>query len=244
MEGVVVNNNVVPEIDVHRLRTSKMVLYFGIFSIIMLFAGLLSAYIITSYSELWVSIKMPTAFYYSTAIIIVSSITMALAIKASQRTGQKNAMLFLLITFGLGIGFGILQYKGWAELTGVGNYFSGSVDSLKGEYGDDYVIHYQGKELVFEDGDFYFPNDELHEKPLFNEIAIFGNSASSYLYVLSFVHLLHVLGGLIFFIALIVQRFSSQIKLLRPMRMRLGGIYWNFLGGLWIFLFLFILFIH
>lgn len=235
---------VVPEMDAHKLRTSKMVLYFGIFSIVMLFAGLLSAYIITSYSELWVSIKMPVAFYYSTVVIILSSITMGAAIKASQKPGQKNALLLLMITFGLGITFGVLQYEGWSELTSVGNYFTGSVDALKGEYGEDYVIHYQGEELVFEDGDFYFPNDELHEKPLFNEISIFGNTASSYLYVLSFVHLLHVLGGLIFFIALIIQKFSSKLKILIPMRMRLGGIYWNFLGGLWIFLFLFILFIH
>jgi len=221
-----------------------MVLYFGIFSIIMLFAGLLSAYIITSYSELWVSITIPGAFYYSTAVILISSVTLRLAIKAAKKPGQKNAVLFLLVTLAMAILFGFFQVKGWAHLTQMGNYFTGSVDSLDGVYGEDYTITYQGKELVYEDGDFYFPNDELHEKPLTNEVSIFGNSASSYLYVLSFVHLLHLLGGLIFFIVILFNGFFSRAKMLSPMRMRLGSIYWNFLGGLWMFLFLFLLIIH
>ena len=216
-------------------RTAKMVLYFGMFSIVMLFAGLLSAYIVTSYSELWVNITIPMAFYYSTVVIVISSITLRLAINASKKPSQKNAILFLVVTLLLGIAFGVFQFNGWTHLTQIGNYFTGSVDSLNGVYGEDYTITYQGKELVYEGGDFYFPNDELHEKPLTNEVSIFGNSASSYLYVLSFVHLLHLLGGLIFFVAILAYGFLSSSKTVSPMRMRLGGIYWNFLGGLWLF---------
>ena len=243
MEEVLVNNQNSAESAANE-RTAQMVLYFGIFSIIMLFAGLLSAYIVTSYSELWVNITIPKAFYYSTAVILISSVTLRLAIKASKKPGQKNAVLFLVVTLLLGITFGVFQFNGWVHLTQIGNYFTGSVDSLDGIYGEDYTITYQGKELVYADGDFYFPNDELHEKPLINEVAIFGNSASSYLYVLSFVHLVHLLGGLIFFIVILAYGFFSSSKRVSPMRMRLGGIYWNFLGGLWIFLFLFLLIIH
>lgn len=225
-------------------RTGKMVLYFGIFSIVMLFAGLLSAYIITSFSELWVNIVIPEEFYYSTAAIILSSVTLRFAVKAAEKPGQKNASLFLVVTIILGLVFGGLQYQGWNHLTGTGSYFTGSVDNLTGTYGEDFTITYQGKELIYENGEFYFPNDELREKPLLNEISIFGNSASSYFYLLSFVHLLHLLGGIIFFIVILSVGLLSVSKTISPMRMRLGAIYWNFVDGLWIFLFLFLLLFH
>ena len=228
----------------HSERTAKMVLYFGIFSIIMLFAGLLSAYIITSYSELWVNIVVPRAFYISTVVIILSSITLRLALNASKKSDQKSTSLFLVFTLILGVGFGVFQYQGWNQLLTAGSYFTGSVDNLSGTYGEDFTITYQGKELIYENDDFYFPNDELREKPLRNEIAIFGNSAGSYIYLLSFVHLVHVLGGILFFIVILLMSIFSATKTISPSRLRLGAIYWNFVDGLWIFLFLFLLLFH
>ncbi|NEN25153.1 hypothetical protein G3O08_16755 [Cryomorpha ignava] len=225
-------------------RTGKMVLYFGIFSIIMLFAGLLSAYIITSYSELWVNIVVPRAFYISTGVIILSSVTLKLSLNASKKGDRKTTSLFLIITLILGVVFGAFQYQGWNQLLSAGSYFTGSVDNLSGTYGDDFTITYQGKELIYENNDFYFPNDELREKPLRNEIAIFGNSAGSYIYLLSFVHLLHLVGGILFFIVILLMSFLSVSKTISPKRLRLGAIYWNFVDGLWIFLFLFLLLFH
>lgn len=225
-------------------RTAKMVLYFGIFSIVMLFAGLLSAYIITSYSELWVNIVVPRAFYISTVVIILSSVTLKLSLNASKNANQKATSLFLIITLMLGVVFGVFQYQGWNQLLSAGSYFTGSVDNLSGTYGDDFTITYQGKELIYENDDFYFPNDELREKPLRNEIAIFGNSAGSYIYLLSFVHLAHVVGGILFFIVILIMSFLSVSKIISPTRLRLGAIYWNFVDGLWIFLFLFLLLFH
>ena len=225
-------------------RTAKMVLYFGIFSIVMLFAGLLSAYIITSYGELWVNIVVPRAFYISTAIIILSSVTLKLSLNASKKGDQKTTSLFLILTLILGVVFGVFQYQGWNQLLSAGSYFTGSVDNLSGTYGDDFTITYQGKELIYENDDFYFPNDELREKPLRNEIAIFGNSAGSYVYLLSFVHLAHVVGGILFFIVILLMSFLSVSKMISPTRLRLGAIYWNFVDGLWIFLFLFLLLFH
>lgn len=225
-------------------RTAKMVLYFGIFSIVMLFAGLLSAYIITSYGELWVNIVVPRAFYISTAVIILSSIALKLSLNASKKGDQKTTSLFLILTLILGVVFGVFQYQGWNQLLSAGSYFTGSVDNLSGTYGDDFTITYQGKELIYENDDFYFPNDELREKPLRNEIAIFGNSAGSYVYLLSFVHLAHVVGGILFFIVILLMSFLSVSKIISPTRLRLGAIYWNFVDGLWIFLFLFLLLFH
>ena len=225
-------------------RTAKMVLYFGIFSIVMLFAGLISAYIVSSYGEVWVDVHLPTAFYISTALILLSSLTIKLSVNASETGNEKKATLFLLLTLILGTSFGVSQFIGWSALTKTGSYLSGSVDSLEGTYGKDYTIVYQGQDLIYENGEFYFPNDELRENPLRDKIAIFGNSASSYIYLISFVHLLHIVGGLLFLLVILLVGKLSKSKSISTLRLRLGSIYWHFVDGLWIFLFLFLLIFH
>ncbi len=225
-------------------RTAKMVLYIGIFSIVMLFAGLSSAYVISSHNEIWVQISLPMGFYISTGLILLSSLTISLAVKAAERGAEAALKQWVLLTLLLGLGFGVSQFMAWSELTAKGNYLSSHIDNLDGEYGKDYEIMYRGEALVYENEEFYLPGDALREKPMMNEIAIYGNSASSYLYILSAVHLLHVLGGIIFLFVLALLIFFAKRKNQMPMRLRLGATYWHFVDGLWIYLFLFLLFIH
>ena len=225
-------------------RTKKMVLYIGIFSIVMLFAGFSSAYVISSYNEVWVNLALPFSFYISTAIILLSSLTIRAAVKASDNGNEKKAISFLGITLLLGLGFGISQLSGWNELLGKGSFTSSHIDNLDGVYGEDYTISYKGQELIFEDGEYYQQNDELREKPLFDELAVYNNASASYMYLLSFVHVLHVLGGLIFLAVLLIGAKFGKKKVLDKMRLRLGAIYWHFVDGLWIYLLLFLLLIH
>lgn len=225
-------------------RTGRMVLIVGIFSIVMLFAGLSSAYVISSYGELWVNLSLPTGFYISTAVILLSSFTIHLAVQAANADNNIQAKTLLLITMILGLGFGITQYFGWQEMVGNGSFVSGHVDNLDGVYGKDYTITFQGQELVEENGEYYFPNDQLREKPLSNEIAIFNNSTSSYMYALSFLHLLHVAGGLIFLFAVYMFGQFGRSKVINKVRLRLGATYWHFVDGLWLYLFLFLLLFH
>lgn len=225
-------------------RTAKMVLYVGIFSIVMLFAGLSSAYVISSYNEVWVRISIPMGFYISTGLILLSSLTIHQAVKASVRFDESAMKRWLLITAFLGLGFGVSQFIAWSELNATGSFLSGHIDNLQGEYGKDYEIVYRGQTLEFENDNYYLPGDELREKPLLNEIAVYGNSASSYFFVLSALHLVHVLGGILFLIVLVCIAFLSKRRSQIPMRVRLGATYWHFVDGLWIYLFLFLLFIH
>jgi cytochrome c oxidase subunit 3 len=225
-------------------RTKKMVLYIGIFSIVMLFAGFSSAYVISSYNEIWVNISMPNAFYISTVLILLSSLTIRLAVNASNEGQESKATALLGLTLLLGLGFGVSQYMGWNELIGQGSYLSGHIDNLDGVYGEDYTISFQGQELVFEEGEYYLPNDDLREKPLLDEIAVYSNSTASYIYILSFVHLLHVLGGILFLAGILIVSQVGKKKGLSNLRLRLGAIYWHFVDGLWLYLLLFLLLIH
>lgn len=226
------------------MRTQKMVLYFGLFSIVMLFAGLSSAFVVSSYGSLWVNVSLPPAFYVSTALILLSSLTIKLSVRASNRGNHGTSRIFLIATILLGIGFGTAQVVGWNQLVQVGSYVSGHVDNLTGVYGEDYTITYRNQELIYEDGNYYYPNDALREKPLLDEISIHNNQAGSYIYVLSFVHLLHILGGLLFLIGILLYGMISQGGVVNNSRLRLGAIYWHFVDGLWIYLLLFLLFIH
>jgi len=225
-------------------RAKKMVLYIGIFSIIMLFAGLSSAYVISSYGEIWVNITMPTAFYISTGFILLSSLTIREAVKSSNVGNESKTSLFFAITLILGVGFGVSQFYGWQQLTGHGSYLSSHVDNLEGEYGKDYSIEFKGRDLVYYEGDYYYSNDELHEKPLTDEISIYANSASSYIYILSALHLVHVLGGFLFLIGILLAGKLGKSGKINNLRLRLGATYWHFVDGLWIYLFLFLLLFH
>ena len=225
-------------------RTKRMVLYIGIFSIVMLFAGFSSAYVISSYGEVWVDISLPTAFYISTALILLSSLTIRMAVSASDSRNKRKALNYLGITLFLGVGFCLSQYYGWQQLIGEGSYLSGHIDNLDGVYGEDYTVSYKGEELIFENGEYYLPNDDLRENPLLDEIAIFSNSSASYIYILSALHLLHVIGGMLFLIGLFLVATVGKKKQLSNLRLKLGGIYWHFVDGLWIYLLLFLLLIH
>ncbi len=116
-------------------RSKKMMLWFGIVSLLMAFAGWTSAYIVSSKREDWLrNIELPSSFYISTAIIILSSITYILAKKAIQKDAKKTATNWLLITLGLGVTFIGLQFNGFSQLVAQGYYFTGPTSSIKMSY--------------------------------------------------------------------------------------------------------------
>jgi len=110
-------------------------LWFGIVSLIMGFAGWTSAYIVSSKREDWVSdLELPNAFFISTAIIILSSITYFVATKAVEKNNQKMGTLFLLITLALGVTFISLQFVGFSQMLENGYYFTGPTSNIKMSY--------------------------------------------------------------------------------------------------------------
>nr|WP_321414498.1 cytochrome c oxidase subunit 3 [uncultured Allomuricauda sp.] len=116
-------------------RAKKMMLWFGIVSLIMGFAGWTSAYIVSSKREDWVSdLELPSAFFVSTAIIILSSITYFIARKSVSNNNQKRGTIFLLITLGLGITFIALQFVGFSQMLEHGYYFTGPTSNIKMSY--------------------------------------------------------------------------------------------------------------
>lgn len=116
-------------------RAKKMMLWFGIVSLIMGFAGWTSAYIVSSKREDWVSdLELPSAFFISTVIIILSSMAYFSAKRAVGKDNQKMGTIFLLITLALGITFISLQFVGFSQMLESGYYFTGPTSNIKMSY--------------------------------------------------------------------------------------------------------------
>jgi cytochrome c oxidase subunit III len=178
-----------------RERTSKLLLYVSIGSIVMAFAGLTSAYVVTKGSGAGLTFDLPAVFYYSTAIILISSLTINMSLVAARKNNFQQITLWLVVTFVLGIAFMFTQYIAWTEL-------------------------YQNK--------IYFAGRQ-------------SNAAGSFLYVITGLHLAHLVGGLLYLIGVIVRSTKQQFDAQNYLKLKLCAIYWHFLDALWLYLFIFLM---
>lgn len=116
-------------------RAKKVMLWFGIISLIMTFAGWTSAFIVSSSRPDWLSdFVIPTAFIISTVLIIVSSVTLFLAKKALQKGNRQATTVLLLVTFSLGIAFVYNQFVGFSEIIQAGYNFTGPTSNITMSY--------------------------------------------------------------------------------------------------------------
>ncbi len=98
-------------------KTYKMLLWFGMISICMIFAGLTSGFIVSKKRPDWVAdFNMPNSLIISTIIIILSSLTYYFAKKSIKKGLNSTGMIFLITTLVLGILFVFFQFNGFSEL--------------------------------------------------------------------------------------------------------------------------------
>lgn len=99
-----------------KIHPHKFTLWIAIGSITMMFAGLTSAYIIKRNQPNWLEFSLPVVFWYSTAAIIASSITIWLAVRAFREKEMAKYRQWLVATFFLGLAFVCLQAIGFIQL--------------------------------------------------------------------------------------------------------------------------------
>lgn len=73
-----------------------------------------------------------------------------------------------------------------------------------------------------------------------NVFFAFSNPSNSFVYVISGVHLFHVLGGLVFVAIMLIQSFRAKINSTALLYLNMCITYWHFIGILWIYLYLFL----
>ena len=114
-----------------KIRAKKMMLWFGIGSLIMSFAGLTSAVIVSSKRPDWLKdFQLPEAFMISTIIIILSSITLVIAKRALKKDNRQATSIWLLVTLGLGLAFIYSQFVGFGQIVNSGYNFTGPTSNV------------------------------------------------------------------------------------------------------------------
>lgn len=181
-----------------KARAAKWMLWLSIVSILMFFGAFTSYYIVRKAGGSWLEFELPQMFWISTAIILVSSVTMNWAVSSAKKDDFKNVRTALTATIALGLAFGLTQVFGWSSLYSNGIVVAGTQ----------------------------------------------SNASGSLMYLLTALHLIHLLAGLIN-IGIVMRKaakgkYSSQNLL----GIKLCATYWHFLDALWIYLFLFLFFIR
>ena len=116
-------------------RAKKMMLWFGMISMSMTFAGLTSAYVVSSSRSDWIQqIELPFAFTLSTILIILSSCTFYAGLKMMQKDKIRESLLLLLVTLVLALAFVYFQFQGFSGLIDKGYYFTGPESTITTSY--------------------------------------------------------------------------------------------------------------
>ncbi|MES2800175.1 MAG: hypothetical protein V4638_09185 [Bacteroidota bacterium] len=339
-----------------RDKMRKNLIYVLIFSVMMLFGGLTSAYIVSKGDSFWVKFPFPTPFWISTVIIVISSITLQLAISFIKKGNTKMLKVFITATLLLGLAFVFFQFKGYGELvdkgahavnnhiivtdgrygdyylvkykdgfievdgnrfyingremtkvefeayqkfmkqfevvridrdpkvTSYGNDFilylenqplgliNGKLSKpdgknleytdflrlsqlainvrdgrgdffLRGVYGKDFKIYFKGKELQYANRDLQLNGRKL-DRYLQIKAMDSADTSTSFLYLITFLHLAHIMATMFYMIRLTIGSYSGRFTQTENISLRAGAIFWHFLGILWLYLLTFLIIIH
>ncbi|MFP9099502.1 heme-copper oxidase subunit III [Flavobacterium sp. RHBU_24] len=116
-------------------RSKKMLLWFAMISIVMMFAGLTSAYVVSSTRRDWLNdLTLPVAFVVSTILLLLSSGTFILAKNAVKKGNHQAASGLLLLTLALGVGFVISQFYGFSQIIDMGYYLTGEGSTVTASF--------------------------------------------------------------------------------------------------------------
>lgn len=177
-----------------KIHPHKFSLWVGMASILMMFAGFTSAYIVKrNDGNNWLEFTLPPVFWYSTLVILLSSLTIYLAGKAFKDRNMARYRALLVVTAVLGVLFTVLQWSGFQFLQDHGVKLIGSN----------------------------------------------SNPAGSFLGVITGVHMLHILGGVVVLIVLLIRAFNTRRKNYSSVPIEVASTYWHFVDAIWIYLFVF-----
>ena len=180
-------------------RAKVSMMWFAMISMVMTFAGLTSAYIVSNSRADWVSeFEFPKAFIFSLGTIVLSSVCFYLMKKAIINGQRTLATILLVATCVTGVLFVWLQLKGFGQIVDQGFFPTGSESTI----------------------------------------------ATSFIYAIVFVHLLHIIGGLVVLLVVFIKHMQSKYTRDNHLGLKLAGMYWHFVDVLWVYLFCFLYFMR
>ena len=103
-----------------KINPKKFAMYVACASILMMFAGLTSAFIVRQAAGNWLEFRMPDLFYFNTIVILLSSVTMHTSYLKFKQGKEAAYRGFLVLTLVLGILFLVMQYQAWLSMMEIG----------------------------------------------------------------------------------------------------------------------------
>jgi cytochrome c oxidase subunit 3 len=185
-------------------------------SIAMMFAGLTSGYIVRQAQGNWRYFQMPIVFWISTGLILLSSLTIFMALRAFKARRMPRYRLLVGLTLALGIAFGACQFAGFKEL-------------------------YAVKQPVVMSGSGTESARALQANMTPRPVRVDGNPSESFLFIIAGLHLLHILGGIVALAIVVLRSWSRRKKIYSATGLEIAAQYWHFVDLLWIYLFVFLL---
>jgi cytochrome c oxidase subunit III len=180
-----------------RIHPHKLLMWIAIASIMMMFAGWSSAFIVRNAQGNWLLFSLPKTFTFSTIVILISSLTMHFSVKAFRNREMQQYKRLISLTALLGVAFMVLQLIGYKQMSNSGIHLASNNEGVSG----------------------------------------------SFIYLISGVHLLHMLGGVIaLVIVFFVVNFRKNKKIYSSTGLEILSTYWHFVDVLWVYLFLFFLY--
>lgn len=178
-------------------KTSKPLLWIAMVSIVMFFAGLTSAVVVSQGGGSFLDVPIPSAFTISTFIIVASSLIFHYGLISIKKGNFAIAKVSVLATLILGFAFVVSQWMGWGYLYENGVIAVGSAST----------------------------------------------ASSSFLYLLTALHIAHLIGGIISLLVVFVKLNRNKYSIEKYLGVQVSITYWHFLGGLWVYLYLFFMYI-
>ncbi len=118
--------SIVSEKQRQKMHPHKFTLWVAIGSIVMMFAGLTSAFIVKSNQTNWNTVTLPKAFWISTVVILISSLTLQMALRSFKQREMSKYRSLIGITLILGAAFVAFQWIGFQGLWAQNITFKGA----------------------------------------------------------------------------------------------------------------------
>ena len=120
-----------PSLLTPQAKAKRMMLWFAMISMTMMFAGLTSAYVVSKARPDWLAdFRLPAAFHLSTLVILLSSFTFWMAFSMLKRDNTKGVTSYTIITLILAVMFSISQWVGFSNIVADGYYFTGAESTV------------------------------------------------------------------------------------------------------------------
>jgi cytochrome c oxidase subunit 3 len=108
--------NAVADVQRKKIHPHKFTLWVALGSIVMMFAGLTSAYVVKREQPNWTTFDMPRIFWYSTMIMLASSLTIQVALRSFKDREMRRYRALVVATLCMGIVFVVLQWIGFNQI--------------------------------------------------------------------------------------------------------------------------------